>query len=210
MPELRSLYSRPSRRRRMWAFLSELPGPALLVLGVWLSFGQGCHCGSEPPTVIKPEPILTVPTVDIPPVPPPTSSQRAPHEPPPPPVEDDWQVVTSLGAVEGQWGAPGEEPAHRPWVDLRGRDATRRAGGKWDLPYPWRVRVASDTLGTPFDCGFFENLQDDWRVGYCQGGNLPKDGKRYAHRIVLHVKPGEVEQLRVRIGSVAEVVVDHL
>jgi hypothetical protein len=77
--------------------------------------------------------------------------------------------------------------------------------GAWALvqrgksPYPWRVTFAVSENDKEYDCGVYEQLQDDWRVAYCKGGAL--EGGRRALRLTLHIKPDAPEQLRLRLSS---------
>ena len=160
----------------------------------WLLLSPvSCRCGTE----------------DNPPPPLPDASATAPKPvpPPPPPPKPEWAVVGDLETVKGHWGEGGEA-GEGDWCDLTSREDALAAKQKWGLPYPWRLQMKGFKDQPPWDCGFYAKLEDDWRVGYCIGGDI-EGNTRSAHRIVLHTLPGQPAQLRVRIGSKVEVILNR-
>lgn len=170
---------------------------ALFVVTGLLWGPVSCRCSDPPPPPPVPvQPDATAPT---------------PVPPPPPPKDPEWAVVGDLDAVKGHWGeGEGEEAGDGDWCEITSRADALAAKKKWGLPYPWRLQMKGFKDQPPWDCGFYERLEpmDDWRVGYCVGGDI-EGNARSAHRIVLHTLPGQPPQLRVRIGSKVEVILNR-
>ena len=163
-----------------------------------------CRCGGEDevrpdaPEVVRdvaPDPIITAEPV-----------------PPPPPPAPEWTTVSNLDALTGKyWGEATVEGLKNEvlsvWFQLRIRADVLENNEEWGLPYPYHFRMAGPTsTSEPWDCGVFDKLHDDWRVGYCMGGTIK--GGRTACRIELHFKDDPKKKVppivRVRIGNYTE------
>lgn len=133
----------------------------------------------------------------------PLASSTAPPVPQPP-TPPAWETVEKIGAAAGWWGqGEGEEAPKGPWALLSSREVAQDLGERWEIPYPWELKLKLDKYDTPIGCGVFEKLHEDWRVGYCVGGPFPVSN-RTATRIYLHLKKkslGNDRLLRVRIGD---------
>ena len=118
-----------------------------------------------------------------------------------------FELVEDLRVVAGHWGAGGGEDAKGQWAELMSREEAHKVGLEWGIPYPWRL-ILKVGYGdqNPINCGFFEQLQENWRVGYCHGGSIKV---LQAERVVLHVKDGATRQLKVGVGSRAEIVLER-
>ena len=98
-----------------------------------------------------------------------------------------WAPVETLGSVADRWGAPPEDDG--PWAYIK----------KGQGLYPWYVTFAEYSDQSEYNCGVYEQLQEDWRVAYCKGGTL--EGGRRALRLTLHIKPDPPEQLRIQLSN---------
>lgn len=112
---------------------------------------------------------------------------------PPPSAEPVWAIVGSLQDLKPRW----ESSSKKAWVTFESRESAK---GKWGIPYPWRMTVHDPKWDTDWDCGIYEQVNDDWRVGYCKGGKI-KDDIRDAFRVVIKILPVEPRQLLVTIGN---------
>ena len=136
----------------------------------------------------------------------PKATSAAPVTSAEPAAKMTFEVVADLNKWSGHWGANDDSGQ---WAEFVSKEEGVKSGLKWGLSFPWRIFVKLKGIETPFTCGFFERLQDDWRVAYCFGGNIPDKDKMKADRLILYLKDGNPKQLRVKIGSREEVVFDR-